>query len=48
MHQNGEIIYNIYHCQMVSSGAMSNGIDWCGVKWCRVSVMTLESLTMLY
>ena len=36
--------YNIYQCQMVSSGVVSNGVEWCGVKWCRVSVMTLESL----
>ena len=38
--------YNIYQCQMVSSGVVSNGVEWCGVKWCRVSVMTLESLVM--
>ena len=36
--------YNIYQCQMVSSGVVSNGVEWCGVKWCQVSVMTLESL----
>ena len=39
--------YNIYQCQMVSSGVVSNGVEWCGVKWCRVSVMTLESLSIL-
>ena len=38
--------YNIYQCQMVSSGVVSNGVEWCGVKWCRVSVMTLESLVL--
>ena len=39
--------YNIYQCQIVSSGVVSNGVEWCGVKWCRVSVMTLESLMAL-
>ena len=22
--------YNIYQCQMVSSGMVSNGVEWCG------------------
>ena len=25
--------YNMYQCQMVSSGVVSNGVEWCGVKW---------------